>query len=141
MASKKRIDRRYIEHFATELRRFSDALYDGNDTRAAAALGISQAHFSHLVSAKSQGPGSRGPGLSVLLLMRQRTGRSIDELLGLPPPSADELMERLRASFELEIARFRADAKRDLEAARVERAVVQERERSPRPKGRRRGAA
>lgn len=85
--------------------------FEGNQTAAARALGVSQPYLNQLVTSSMKGEG-RGPGLGILLLMREKTGRSIEELLGLPPPPADELLERLRMTADLEIARIRAEAKR-----------------------------
>ena len=110
----KRLDRRYSEHFARELAKLVKDRFDDNQTKAAKYLGISQPHLSHLIAAEG-----RGPGLSVLLRVREATDRSIDELLGLPPPAIDALTKRLEASFELEVARFRAEASQKLEEARV----------------------
>lgn len=112
----KKIERKYVEHFARELARIVRDEYDNNQTRAAKALGLSQAHISSLSNASS-----RGPGLSALLVMRDKTGQSIDELLGLPPPPQGALEMRMRASLDFEVARLRAEAARDRELAAKER--------------------
>lgn len=113
VASAKQIDRRYIEHVARELAKVVKEQFEGNQTRAAKRLGLSQAHLSHLIAGQT----GRGPGLTVLIRLREYTGRSIDSLLGLPPIAGDELVERLRATLETEVARIRRDARQQVEAA------------------------
>ncbi len=114
VASGKKIERKYIEHVARELAAVVRDRFEGNQTRAAKSLGISQPHLSHLIAAEG-----RGPGLNVLLRLRDYTGRSIDALLGLPPVASDELTERLRAALDTEVARIRRDARRIVEEAQV----------------------
>lgn len=107
----KRVPRAAFEHFGRVLRAWVDDVHDGNQTAAAKQLGVTQGHISAMIL------GNRGPGLNTLILMREKTGKSIDEMLGLGPPPAEELAARLQASFDLEVARFRADAKKTLEQA------------------------
>lgn len=112
VAAKKRIERQYMEHVARELAALVRDRFDNNQTRTAKALGISQPHLSHLIAAEG-----RGPGLSVLIRLREYTGRSIDALLGLPPLPSDELTERLRAALDTEVARIKRDARMMVEEA------------------------
>jgi hypothetical protein len=112
----KRVPQAVLDHFARELGAWVEKVCEGNQTRAAKMLGVSQGHISAMML------GTRGPGLNALLALREQTGKTADELLGLGPAPADALTERLRASFDLEVARFRAEAKQTLEAARVEAA-------------------
>lgn len=126
MASGKKIERRYIEHVARELDGVVNNQFEGNQTRAAKGLGISQAHLSHLIAAEG-----RGPGLSVLLRMRDYTGKSIDALLGLPPVPGEELTERLRAALETEVARIKRDARMQVEQAQAKAAETDERQMRP----------
>jgi predicted transcriptional regulator len=107
----KRVPAAVLEHFGRELARWVNENFAGNQTHAARVLGVTQSHVSAMIS------GDRGPGLNTLILMRSKTGKSVDELLGLGPAPPEHLTEQLRASFELEVARFRADAKRTLEEA------------------------
>lgn len=107
----KRVPKAAFEHFGRVLRAWVDDVHGGNQTAAAKQLGVTQGHISAMIL------GNRGPGLNTLIMLREKTGRSIVEMLGLGPPPAEELSERLRASFDLEVARFRADAKRTLEQA------------------------
>jgi transcriptional regulator with XRE-family HTH domain len=113
--AKKKIDDAYIAHVARELAKLVDERFDGNQTRAAKALGMSQPHLSHLIA----GTSGRGPGLSVLILLRHYTNRSIDSLLGLPPLPSDEITERLRMTIETEIARIKRDAMQDAGRAKA----------------------
>lgn len=86
--------------------------HEDNQTRAAKHLEVSQAHISDIIS------GKKGPGLALLLLMRLETGRSIDDMLGFKVAPADELIERLRATFELHVARAQRDAREATEKLR-----------------------
>lgn len=65
------------ERAKAALRRIVNEDFGGNGTKAAEALGFSQPHLSNMLS-----NASRGPGVEVLLKLREYTGRSIDELLG-----------------------------------------------------------
>lgn len=58
------------------LRRFVDERFDGNHTRAATALGVSQAYVSDLLS------GAKGAGSKILLALAEKTGVSLDVVLG-----------------------------------------------------------
>lgn len=101
------------EHLAKELKPFCDQRFDGNGTAMAKAWGIAQSQMSQILSGRG-----RGAGVAVLCRLRQATGKSIDELLGLPPlgPSLDD---RIRAAVshaidELETTQKRVAKKRDL---------------------------
>ncbi len=109
----KRVPKQAFEAFARALTKWVNEAHDGNQTAAGHALGISQGHISAMMR------GDRGPGLNTILLLREKTGMSADELLGFGPPDVDALTARLQASFGLEVARFRAEASRTLEEARV----------------------
>jgi transcriptional regulator with XRE-family HTH domain len=81
------------------------ATHDGNQTEAGKDLKITQGHISAILR------GERGPGLNTLIRLRHKTGATIDSMLGFASVSAaDELVERLRATFELEVARARQSA-------------------------------
>lgn len=111
VARTKAVSKQVQEAFGRVLTRWVNDTCDGNQTHAAKLLKVSQSHISAMMK------GDRGPGLNTLILMREKTGLSIDEMLGLGLPPAEDLTERLRASFDLEVARFRADAQRTLEEA------------------------
>jgi len=68
--------------------------FGNNQTRAAKALDCSQSHISAMVT------GVRGPGLNTLLALRDYTGRSIDDLLGLDTTPGDALVRELRETVE-----------------------------------------
>lgn len=108
--------------FARELQRLIDAKYEGNQTKAAKALHVTQGHISALIR------GDRGPGLNVLLLMRLETGKTIDEILGFAASPESELQQRLVATVELDVARIRAE-NREMNAKLD--ALLKERERTP----------
>ncbi len=105
--SRKKLEGQYIAHVAREIARLVDEQYEGNQTKAAKALGMSQPHISNLIN----GTAGRGPGLAALILLRHVTNRSIDSLLGLPPLGGDELVERLRATIDTEVARIARSAR------------------------------
>jgi predicted transcriptional regulator len=115
----KRVPQAVLDSFARALALWVRESCDGNQTRAAKLLGVSQGHISAMIL------GTRGPGLNAILALRDRTGISTDELLGLGPPATEALTERLRASFDMEVARFRSEANRTLEEARVTAAKAQ----------------
>lgn len=116
--SASRLANEYQRHLARELQRIIDERFDGHQTKAARAMGISQAHLSNLTSSHG-----RGPGIAVLVQIRQYTGRSIDALLGLPPLPDQELLERLRMSIELEAARAEK-SRRERDEARASAAAA-----------------
>lgn len=109
----KRVPQDVLDHFGRELRRWVDENFDGNQSKAAKILGVTQSTISGVMT------GARGPGLGLLLLLRTKTGKSCDELLGVGPAPPVHLQERLQASLDLEVARFRAEAKATLEEARA----------------------
>lgn len=108
--SKKKIEGRYIEHVVRILRHVVDTEYDGNQTRAAKGLGMSQPHLSNLLS----GTSDRGPGLQTLIVLRHKTNQSIDALLGLPPVADIEIGERLQMSLATEIGRIKRDVRQQV---------------------------
>lgn len=124
-----------LEHFARFLRDWVLKEFEDNQTHAAKALGVTQGHISAMMR------GDRGPGLNTLILMREKTGRSIDELLGFSAPPPEENIGRMLASLELDVARIRAEARKNLEAANAkvaEAAEAERAERRPKPPPRRR---
>lgn len=81
------------KHLAEVLRPFH-AQFEGNATRMAKAWGISQPQLSQILMGRG-----RGAGVSVLCRLRTATGRSIDDLLGLPSlgPTLDD---RIRVAVD-----------------------------------------
>jgi hypothetical protein len=77
------------KHLAAELRPFLDR-FDGNQTRMAKAWDISQSQLSQLLGGRH-----KGAGVMVLCKLRAATGKSIDDLLGLPALGAT-LDDRIR---------------------------------------------
>ncbi len=109
----KKIPRELSEHFAREVKAYVDTHHEGNGTKAAESLGLSQPHLSQLMSATAD----RGPGLSALLLFRKVMNRSVDSLLGLPPlsgevASSESVDAMVRAAIEREMARRAQDVSR-----------------------------
>lgn len=127
----KRVPQSVLDAFARALSRWVSEKCEGNQTLASSILGISQGHISALML------GTRGPGLPTIILVREKTGLSADELLGFGPPDVDALVERLKSSLVTDVARMRSQATRTLEAARVETAKVTP-DRPAQPKRRRR---
>jgi plasmid maintenance system antidote protein VapI len=80
--------------FRNQLQSYVLAEFEDNQSRAGKALGIDQSHLSSLLS------GKKGPGIPLLLKLRERTGRSIDEWLGLQPT-----MDAVRAVVREELAK------------------------------------
>ncbi len=74
------------EHLAAELRVFLSR-YENNATTMARAWGVSQPQLSQILSGRG-----RGAGVAVLCRLRMHSGRTIDDLLGLPPlgPTLDD---------------------------------------------------
>jgi transcriptional regulator with XRE-family HTH domain len=104
MGRTKRVEARYIASVARHVRRFIDERHNGNQSRAAEALGVSQGHLSQIVNAAE-----RGPGLPFLVALRNKTGTPIDDLLGLEPltanapaPTAD--LDAIRSLLREELA-------------------------------------
>ena len=132
-AKTKRVPQSVLDSFGRALTKWVNEAHDGNQTDAGRALGFSQGHISAMML------GTRGPGLNAIIALHQKTGTSVDELLGLGPAPADKLMAQFQASLGMEVARFRADASRTLEEARVEAAkAIPARPKIPR--SRRKGA-
>jgi predicted transcriptional regulator len=119
VAKTKRVPKTVLDHFARELTQWVAESCDGNQSRAARVLGVSQGHVSAMMS------GDRGPGLNAILALREQTGKSLDELLGVGPPPAEQLTERYKASLEMDVARSKAQAKLALEEARVMRSEAE----------------
>lgn len=78
MGRTKALERRYAEHLARELKRILDERFGGNQTRASAAMGISQSHLSQILAGD-------GAGIAVLIKVRAYTRVSLEDLLGLEP--------------------------------------------------------
>jgi hypothetical protein len=72
----KRVDQRMLEFFGRELGRWVEDACDGNQTAAGKLLGVTQGHISAMIA------GTRGPGLPTLIALSDKTGKSIDALLG-----------------------------------------------------------
>lgn len=111
MASTKRVDRDLVEHLAREVKRIVDADFGGVQRAAEKRLRISQSHLSQLIRGEH---GARGPGLQVLLKLREYSGKSIDELLGLPPLKSEteqpSSVEDRIAQLEERLARVESGA-------------------------------
>lgn len=92
VAKTKRVSRTVLDAFAAVLKKWVDEEYKGNQTHAGKALGVTQSHVSAMLN------GVRGPGLNTLILMRDKTGYTIDQMLGLDPipvrTAADEAAMR-----------------------------------------------
>ncbi len=109
----KRVPQTVLDAFKRVLTNWVNDKCDGSQTRAKALLGVSQGHISAMMN------GTRGPGLNALLALREQTGLTTDEILGLGPAPADALMARFEASLPLEVARQVAYALRVREESRV----------------------
>jgi DNA-binding Lrp family transcriptional regulator len=98
------------------LREVVNDQYGGNQTRAADEWGVSQSHLSNLMNKKS----GRGIGLRILLVLHEKTGRSLDDLVGLSTPPEDRVVHQMAKMLE-EASRARDSILRAAEA--VERAA------------------
>lgn len=78
------------KHLASEIKPHLER-FDGNGTALAKAWGVSQSQLSQIINATG-----RGAGVSVLCRIRLATGRTIDDLLGLPAlgPTIDDRIRR-----------------------------------------------
>ncbi len=86
-------------HLAGVLRPYLDR-YEGNGTRLARAMDVSQSQLSQLLSGRG-----RGAGVAVLCRIRQFTGISIDDILGLPALTArEDLHSQIRHAVKAELA-------------------------------------
>jgi len=87
--------------FRAQLQAYLDRECDGKQLVGAKRLGIRQSHISQMLS------GKKVIGLAMLLHLRERTGRSIDEWLGLAPSQTSVPYDAVRAIVraELEAAR------------------------------------
>jgi plasmid maintenance system antidote protein VapI len=88
----KSVNEKIAQQFARQLRAYVDDVYDGNQTRAAEGLGFTQGHLSALMR------GERKPGLPILVQLKAKTGRSIDEWLGLATKAEASAEDRLAAA-------------------------------------------
>lgn len=77
MRRTKRVDPAILLHFGDELDKWVKSEHGDNQTAAGKALGLTQGHISAMIR------GTRGPGLPTLIALAEKTGRSIDSLLGL----------------------------------------------------------
>lgn len=92
VAKTKRVSPAVLKTFGGVLKTWVDKEHAGNQTHAGKALGVSQSYVSAMLG------GIRGPGLNTLILMRDQTGLTIEQMLGLAPPrrvSADEYLALL----------------------------------------------
>lgn len=91
-------DRRYDEQYARNARRILAHFVkeSGSQQAAADALGVKQATVSRALQDAGQ------PTVKLLISLRQKTGLTLDEMLGLPPISLrganshEEFIDRLR---------------------------------------------
>lgn len=91
VASTKRLDPKYLAHLADVVKTVVERDFGGIQRGAAEKrLGISQSHISQLIRGEH---GERGPGLPVLLKLREYTGMSLDALLGLPALTNEKLSD------------------------------------------------
>lgn len=79
VAGKKRVPKPVHDDFKRVFEQWVKDNHDGNQTRAAKVLGITQSHVSALIK------GIRGPGLDLLIKLRKRTSITIDQWLDLDP--------------------------------------------------------
>lgn len=70
-----------------------------NQSEMARALGVSPSTINHLVNEKDE----RGPGLVFVLALRDYTGLSLDEILGLAPPRRRPADDELQARVEVAV--------------------------------------
>ncbi len=79
VAKTKRVSPAVLTAFARVLKKWVDDEHKGNQTHAGKDLGVTQSHVSAMLA------GLRGPGLNTLILLREKTHMSLDEMLGLEP--------------------------------------------------------
>jgi transcriptional regulator with XRE-family HTH domain len=91
MRRTKRVDPAILEHFGRELATWVRDNCEDNQSAAARALGVTQGHISAMIN------GTRGPGLQTLVVLADKTGRSIDSLLGREREKSRE--DRILAEF------------------------------------------
>ncbi len=123
MAAKntKRVSAEPMQAFARNVDDYVKKYHDNNQTKAGRHLGYSQGHISQIINE------TKGPGLDFALKMREATGRTIDDLLGFKSDATDDLVERLRVTFETQMARAQQellDIKDRLRAAEEELAAT-----------------
>lgn len=114
VASRKRVEDRYLDHLAMVVRGILDRDFGGKQRgQAEKKLGITQSHISQLMRGSRA---TRGPGIDSLLQLRKYSGLSLDALLGLPPATLEdkeqqEVLARLekRARLVKELAELEAD--------------------------------
>lgn len=99
VAKTKRVTTAVLEVFSAVLKAWVDKEHGGNQTRAGRALGVTQSHVSAMLG------GVRGPGLNTLILMRDQTGLSIDQMLGFEPARKVSREEYRALLAELEAIR------------------------------------
>ncbi len=87
VAKTKRVSATVLAAFAKVLKAWVDEEHKGNQTHAGKDLGVTQSHVSAMLG------GLRGPGLNTLILLREKTHKSIDDMLGLEPIKSDGLTE------------------------------------------------
>lgn len=113
------------DHFARVLRKWVEESCGNSQSEAKRRTGINQSHISAMIRAESP----KRPGLKVLMAIREATGMSIDELLGLGPPSTEALFARFHLMLETSLAKEKREARLMLEEARETLARAQESER------------
>lgn len=82
------------KRLADLLRPYRDERFGGNATDMARAWGVSQSQLSQILSGRG-----RGAGVAVLIRLRAATGRTLDDLLGLPELGPTQ-EDRIRAAVE-----------------------------------------
>lgn len=110
------LDPRIVAHVGAVVKELVENRYGGSQTMAAEATGISQGQISDLINRK---PGKLG--LHTLLALREHTGRSLDDILGLDNPGSSRSAERIVQAAEKAIADLRT------EIAAVSRAPLERR--------------
>lgn len=91
----KKVSRSSIEAVARVVRRVLVDDFGNSQTAMARRLGVSQSHISHVAKGEE-----RGPGLVLLLALRDWTGLSVDELMALPPPRKPPDVEDIEARVD-----------------------------------------
>jgi hypothetical protein len=100
VAKTKRVSRGALETFGKVLKKWVDDAHGGNQTHAAKDLGVAPSHISAMQL------GARGPGLNTLILLRDKTGFTLDQMLGLDPMPAGGVLDEaaVRRILQAELA-------------------------------------
>jgi hypothetical protein len=87
--SRKKLDPKTADRIRDAIREVVRERFNGNQRAAADALDISPPHLSDILNK------NRDAGTNTLISLRNMTGRSLDEILGLPPLRPGETEQRL----------------------------------------------